>query len=456
MSGVLTLLCSATAIGEKVASATIEVVMATTNRTLAAPSKVGVGEQYTITASGYTPDRYVELKVNGQTFGWPKIAANGIATFTNATWETGTFTIEARQDGTGPTVSTSINVGQPSTTIPGSTIPGSTVPGSTVPGDRSVSAPNRVGIGEQYTITASGFTPDRYIELKVNGQTFGWPKVGANGTATFTNGTWETGTLTIEARQDGTGPTVSTSINVGQPPTTIPGSTIPGSSVPPTTVTSNRSLSAPITVGIGEQFTITASGFTPGRYVEFLIGTDTFGWGLITANGTASSTNGYWKSGSFTITARQDGQDSATTRLITIGATVTTIPGSTVPPTSVPPTSRPDTTVPTTIDRSLCPSLPLLKSLLGVGLDKGPAYSTTGFPVACVVVSEGSRVEFFVNDVFAGFAVKSTPSDQYRNVVNSPDLKVGVPGLYLFRAVNYWYDNGVEKVYSVTQTYQAS
>jgi uncharacterized protein YxeA len=429
ISGVLTLLCSATAIGEKVASATVEVVVATTNRTLAAPSKVGVGEQYTITASGFTPDRYVELKVNGQTFGWPKVAANGTASFTNGTWETGTFTIEARQDGTGPTVSTSIVVGQPSTTIPGSTIPGSTVPGSTipgstVPGDRSVSAPNRVGVGEQYTITASGFSPGRYVELKVNGQTFGWPKVGANGTASFTNGTWETGTFTIEARQDGTGLTISTSIIVGQPSTTIPGSTIPGSSVPPTTVTLNRSLSAPTTVGIGEQFTVTASGFTPGRYVEFLIGTDTFGWGLITANGTASSTNGYWTSGSFTITARQDGQDTATTRPITIGATVTTIPGSTVPPTTADPRDR-------------------FFLLWGAASRPIRVGTTVTFStINAQSVNQDGRVELldaegnYISTFIGGFEAGQ----------GSAYFTFTAPGTYTFKARNFYFVNGVERV----------
>jgi GW (Gly-Tryp) dipeptide domain len=218
-------------------------VLATQRSAVTAPPKVGVGEQYTITATGYTPGRYVELKVNGQTFGWPKVAANGTASFTNGTWEAGTFTIEARQDATGPTATTTITVGNTTpTTTPGSSIPGSTVPGSSVPptsivSNGSISAPARVGVGEQYTITATGYTPNRYVELKVNGQTFGWPKVDANGTATFTNGTWETGTFTIEARQDGTGPAATTAITVGNAtPTTTPGSTTPGSTIPPTTV----------------------------------------------------------------------------------------------------------------------------------------------------------------------------------------------------------------------------
>jgi hypothetical protein len=133
---------------------------------------------------------------------------------------------------------------------------------SAATGGRSVSAPARVGVGQQYTINASGFTPGRYVELKVNGQTFGWPKVDVNGSASFTNGTWETGTFTIEARIDGAGAAVTTMIVVGaETPTTLPGSTVPGSTVPPTlpptTISENRvDLRFPQSVRAGVPFEV--------------------------------------------------------------------------------------------------------------------------------------------------------------------------------------------------------
>jgi flavin-binding protein dodecin len=299
------------------------------SRILVAPDSVRVGESFVIVGSGFVPGRNVEFLVGSSTMGWGLVGDDGVARAENAVWKPGVYTVSARLDGIGDAITRQITVGDGG------------VPSTSLVGIRTLAAPAAVRVGESFVITGTGFTPGRYVEFLVNSSTMGWGLVGDDGVARAENSFYEVGTFAVSARLDGTGDAITRQINVGDVGT-------------PTSIRDSRTLAAPDVVRVGESFVLVGTGFTPGRYVEFLVGSSTMGWGLVGDDGVARAENAVWAEGVYTVSARLDGAGDAVTRQITVGSggPATTVPSSSVPNSSVPDPSLPDSSVPQTTTQS--------------------------------------------------------------------------------------------------------
>jgi hypothetical protein len=85
----------------------------------------------------------------------------------------------------------------------------------------TVSGPSQVGVGQSFTVSISGVAAGRNVAVTVGTSTLGWATANATGVASVTSSWWSAGTITVEARIEGTGPVATTQILVGiDPPTT--------------------------------------------------------------------------------------------------------------------------------------------------------------------------------------------------------------------------------------------
>jgi hypothetical protein len=182
-------------------------------RSVSVPARVGVGENFDVVASGFAPGGFVEFSVGGATLGWRAADATGVSRLSTSLWASGSYVIEARQDGRGDATSAQISVGQPAVST-------TTVPSSSVPTQRRVSGPGSVSVGGEFTFVASGFDPGSFVEFTLGGDTLGWARVSGSGEASVTTSYWTAGSFQVLARQNGLGEAVQAPLTVGSIGTT--------------------------------------------------------------------------------------------------------------------------------------------------------------------------------------------------------------------------------------------
>jgi hypothetical protein len=216
-----------------------------------------------------------------------------------------------------------------------------------------------VGSGSVQSIGVNLLLPDR-SGFQVVGEFFGAVRPIDATTTTVTTTTQPTTTQPTTTQPTTTQPT-TTQPTTTQPTTTQPTTTAPVTTRPPTTpatttpatttpvtttpVTTQPTTTTPVTttpassfalagpdrVQVGEAFTATASGLTPGAVVAFTAGPNELGWAMANRAGIASVTSSVWQRGSFalTVTEIRDGLIvvRTTSRPIQVGAAlVTTTP----------------------------------------------------------------------------------------------------------------------------------
>jgi hypothetical protein len=271
---------------------------------------------------------------------------------------------------TTPTTTTLPGTTQPPTTLPGTTQPPTTAPPTTAPPTDGFSVratPAVVPVGGTVTLSASGLSPATgRVDFTVGNQTIGTGTVRADGTASVTNSLWTPGQQTITATHvtyvngNLVSRTATGSVTVGTappttappttappttappttaPPTTAPPTTGPGTTQPPTTVAGSFGVTAsPSSIGVGGTVTLRATGLTPatGR-VDFLVGGQSFGTGIVQPDGTATATNSVWVTGQPIVTATHvtytNGKliSRTATAAVTVGGPITTSPPTTAP-----------------------------------------------------------------------------------------------------------------------------
>ncbi len=124
-----------------------------------------------------------------------------------------------------------------------------------------VSAPSQVGVGQSFTVRVSGAPAGRNVAVTVGAQTLGWAVANATGVATVTISWWSPGTITVEARIEGTGPASTANVIVGiDTPTTVVTTTTSAPTTIPVSTTTTTVGPKPGFLTTG-QFVAPATGF---------------------------------------------------------------------------------------------------------------------------------------------------------------------------------------------------
>jgi hypothetical protein len=185
----------------------------------------------------------------------------------------------------------------PTTTAP-TTVAVTTVVVTTLPvGTLSLSAPDRVAVGEAFQARATGLRPGAIVAITAGSNELGWAIANSSGVAAVTSSIWQRGSLTLTVNEIVDGVTVvhsaSQPIQVGAPVI----STLPE--------VAGFTIAAPASVSVGQTFAVAVTGLDVDSIIEVQAGDVTLGWALTDANGTATVSSSLWVSGSFPLTVTE-------------------------------------------------------------------------------------------------------------------------------------------------------